>query len=409
MSWRDELRPASWRGVEFHVEVANDTLGRKSVLHKYPKRNTAYLEDLGLDVATYQVDAIVIGDDYMTRRDELTAALLQKGNGDLVHPYYGTMKVSVLGEVRIGQSLRYGGMATFSITFVETDDKLYPDTSTDTRLGVAAQATSAEDALANTFSGVFNVLDAADFVADEAAKVLTDAIDEINAAASSIISAGSSLTSFVATIEEMEGSVTRLLRSPATLAQRLVGSVRGLLFLNSSSDTTSRSYRAPLRSAIALTSFGDDLRAVAPSTPSGAVQATNQAALVALIRRSAIVAAARAAADISFTSYDDAVSVRNTLSDLFETAIFEAGDAGEDAAYQALGQVRAAMIKDISARGEKLARLGSFTPEQTMPALVIAYRLYGDAARAEEIVARNGIRHPGFVPGGVELEVLLDV
>ena len=31
---------------------------------------------------------------------------------------------------------------------------------------------------------------------------------------------------------------------------------------------------------------------------------------------------------------------------------------------------------------------------------MLAYQLYGDADRADEIVTRNNIRHPGFVPGG---------
>ena len=43
-------------------------------------------------------------------------------------------------------------------------------------------------------------------------------------------------------------------------------------------------------------------------------------------------------------------------------------------------------------------------------ALVIAQRLYGDPARMEEraaeIVARNKVPHPGFVPGGAALQVL---
>jgi prophage DNA circulation protein len=41
----------------------------------------------------------------------------------------------------------------------------------------------------------------------------------------------------------------------------------------------------------------------------------------------------------------------------------------------------------------------------TLPALVVAHRVYGDATRADEIVSRNRVRHPGFVPGGIALEV----
>jgi prophage DNA circulation protein len=54
------------------------------------------------------------------------------------------------------------------------------------------------------------------------------------------------------------------------------------------------------------------------------------------------------------------------------------------------------------ARGGGTAR--STTPLQTIPALVLAHSLYGDAwyqsARADELVARNRIIHPGFVPAG---------
>jgi prophage DNA circulation protein len=46
----------------------------------------------------------------------------------------------------------------------------------------------------------------------------------------------------------------------------------------------------------------------------------------------------------------------------------------------------------------------SSTPLQTVPAVVLAHALYGDAwfrsGRADELAARNRIIHPGFVPAG---------
>ncbi|MBI1262944.1 MAG: hypothetical protein GC184_14600 [Rhizobiales bacterium] len=408
MSWREDLRPASWRGVSFYVERADDVVGRKTSLHKYVQRDTAWQEDLGKDASEYTLDAFVIGNDYMVARDRLREALLQPGLGELVHPYWGTLQLAVDGRVRIAQSTRNGGMATFNIRFVESDEKTYPTAISDTRRSVASEATLAESTLAASFAAAFDVLKSADFVATEASAVLSEAIDTINDAASSIISAGSEMTRFVGLIEEMESSVARLVRAPETLAQKLIGSIGGLLLLNDTDDTTSQPYRAPMRSAVALTSFGEDLAAVSETTPSRATQAQNQTALTSLVRRAGIVAAARAAADIDFTSYDDAVSVRDELSELFENEIVLAGDAGDDAAFDALALVRTAMMEDITARGAVLSRLGTFTPDVTMPAFLIAYQLYGDASRADEIVARNNIIHPGFVPGGVALEVLLD-
>ena len=38
--------------------------------------------------------------------------------------------------------------------------------------------------------------------------------------------------------------------------------------------------------------------------------------------------------------------------------------------------------------------------------MTASYRLYGTAAYADEIVSCNNIRHPGRVPGGVNLEIV---
>lgn len=408
MSWRDDLRPASYRGVAFHVMQSSEHFGRKTVLHRYPLRNKAYLEDLGRDVDVYELDAFVIGNDYMAQRDALKAALLQSGRGELVHPYYGTLQLSVLGEASVTHSVRDGGMAWFRFALVDTDDNPYPDAAGDTRFGVASVASWAEEALGVSFAGVFDVLAAADFVASEAVEIVGEALSAINGVAGSIISAGSELTSFIGLIEETQGAIDRLLQAPATLAQKLTGAVDGLLFLNSSEDTSSKAYRAPLRATVRLTEFGTDLPAVPQTTPSRAVQAANQQAVVSLVRRSAVIAAARAAADIDFTSYNDAVATRDELAEIFEKEIVAAADAGDDVAYEALAAVRGAMVADITQRGAPLSRLGTYTPPLTMPVLVIAHRLYGDASRADEIAARNGLRHPGFVPGGEPLEVLVD-
>ncbi len=77
-----------------------------------------------------------------------------------------------------------------------------------------------------------------------------------------------------------------------------------------------------------------------------------------------------------------------------------------------LNGLRLAQLTDIHfgpfLRGADLARIVSSTPARTEPALLIAHRLYGDASRADEIIARNKIAHPLFVPGGTPLEVLSD-
>jgi prophage DNA circulation protein len=66
-------------------------------------------------------------------------------------------------------------------------------------------------------------------------------------------------------------------------------------------------------------------------------------------------------------------------------------------------------VRDITTRGADLSRLCEVTAGADIPALVLAQRLYGDAAREDDVLERNpAIRHPGFVPGGLILKVPTD-
>jgi prophage DNA circulation protein len=115
-----------------------------------------------------------------------------------------------------------------------------------------------------------------------------------------------------------------------------------------------------------------------------------------------VATTAEASATVDFASHQEAAAVREALA----VALEAEAETADDAVYQALMDLRAAVVADITARGANLARIVTLRQPGTLPALVVAHRLYGDAARAEEIVARNALRHPGFVPGGRDLQVL---
>jgi len=151
-----------------------------------------------------------------------------------------------------------------------------------------------------------------------------------------------------------------------------------------------------------LFSFGADQPPVPTTTGSRISQANNQKAVISLIQRTAVIEAARASAQADFTSYPEAQQLRTELTDRLDQLL----DSAPDAVYIALVELRGAVITDITARGANLARIVPYTPKRTLPALVVAYHIYGDAAEDGNLVGRNRIRHPGFVPGGQPLEVL---
>jgi prophage DNA circulation protein len=116
--WRSQLYPATFRGIEFHVESREKGGGRRDVVHEFPKRDVPYSEDLGRRARRFTVSAYVIGADYISRRDALIDALEQEGPGLLVLPTQGEQQVNV-DHYAVVERRQRGRMAEFEMTFTE--------------------------------------------------------------------------------------------------------------------------------------------------------------------------------------------------------------------------------------------------------------------------------------------------
>ena len=77
----------------------------------------------------------------------------------------------------------------------------------------------------------------------------------------------------------------------------------------------------------------------------------------------------------------------------------------DDDFYTALYNLQTSVSRDIDERSRQLARLASYTLNASLPAIVVTHDLYGNINEESEIIARNKISHPLFVPGGIPIEV----
>lgn len=101
MAWKDNLLDASFRGVRFDCVNTGDSLDRSNAEHAFPYKDGAKMEDLGAGAQRFHIEAVFFGDDYETRLQAFLKALDEGGEGDLVHPILGSLKVTVLHrEVR---------------------------------------------------------------------------------------------------------------------------------------------------------------------------------------------------------------------------------------------------------------------------------------------------------------------
>ncbi len=445
MAWRDELRPGSFRGVLFYIESAEQAGGRRTVLNEFPLRDEPTTEDLGRKARQYTLEMFLLGADYMAQRDRLIAALETGGPGSLVHPYRGELQVVAYGDYRVSESTREGGMARISVTFVEAGSEPRPDN----RIAQGSLAGSSADALETEalaeFEEAWNVVGLPSFVAEEAITLLQLATKSIQGAGGLLEGGGQFHTLY----RRLTGSFTQLILSPGNLAGQLFGLVKSM-------SSTSNPWQA-LRAQFSLFNLGSQAKAASGGTslaPARQQVQTNQDAVYRLIERAAVSESVRLAVNkpasststssglavttpasatsggssgassgssgsagagtgsssagsvpgVGFDNRDQAIEVRDQILDELDRQQLEA----DPVAYQALVRITADLVTEMNAQAANLAPLSRVTLNATQPALLVAHRLYGDARRADDIVNRNHIAHPGFVPGGVELEILKD-
>ena len=401
-SWREKMRPSSFRGVPFEVKAREGETGRRGPDFEFPDRDDGYAKDLGKKLRRYKVDAFLLasrlGGDYLPAKNKLLEALEKKGPGEYIDQWGDAWQVQVRG-VTWRESVEDGGYVSFAITFVEHNAKAGHTVTADTGHAVGLAADKAGTALVDDFAGTFSARGNAQVEAG-ALDLADQALGDLNTmlAGANLSANGGKVPGVLAQLASARTNAASLVASPANLA----ASIRNLMSLSLGSLSSGwPRYRA----AQGLTSYGAGLPAIAPTTTMRAQAAANQAAMVNLVRGLATVEAAQASAEIPFAVYDEAVVVRDQVAASLDGRML----AAPDPVYQSLDTLRAASVRDITMRGADLSRLAQVTNDADTPALVLAHRLYGDADRAADVVERNpAIRHPGFIPGGLTLKVPTD-
>ena len=454
MSWQDGLRDASFRGVPFFVTSADSQVGRRTLLHEFPGRDQPYTEDLGLMTRRFSVEAFVLGPNYMAGRDDLRVAVEKPGPGTLVHPYWGELDVVVYGPLRVRESTNEGGMAKLTFEVVETGAALAVTVRIDTIAAVAAAADICELTFMTDFETLFaiaglvgDIVDALVAVIQSAASTLrkikgmvnavlnvidtiTTAIDELADMIEDIINLpGDIARAFTNAIAAIQGSINQVKSAFAgAFGGQIVEAVDALRDavtgeILDMADATEEQIRDAIdaieqrqqdgdiladtlmRGFNAAMTFGPTVTLAPSTTPQRQQELACQEAFITLVETAATVESIRVASTLEFTSYTKAVEVRDELLDKLDTL---AEATTSDAMYYTFADLRAAFVRHIRETAVNLPRVIEYTPAITLPALVVAHDLYGDASRNLEIVDRNGIRNPSFVPGAQALEVLSD-
>lgn len=395
-SWRDRLGKASFRGKEFYVETGELAGGRRGPVHEYPQRDVGYKEDLGRKTREFTIEGHVLGEDYQTAKDALLSALEENGPGELKHPLYGTRRVAA-DSFRVRESNAEGGIATFSITFLETEESpRFPTSAPSASESVHATGDSVLSALqaraeADEESGL--ALAAANL--ESVAAVIDEASAAIGEALAPALSVAEELATLRAQVAGLRSSASSLAAAPAAMLSSFVAMLESLPTMDE---------REGIDALLAAYEFVPAIARPAGTTPARVREQERYDLVDGIARTAMVVHAAKLAAEAVYDSYQDAVDVRDAVAD----AIDEQAEVADDVTFAALAQLRADLVRSVPGDASDLPSLVEYTPAASIPSLVLAHRLYGNLDREQDIVVRNAVKRPGFIPGGSALEVLSD-
>jgi prophage DNA circulation protein len=422
--WRDDLLPASFRGVTGHVTDSGlgGKLGRRIAKHEYPLREGApNVDDMGPVGEEFPVEFFYVGDDVKAWREEMRIAINTPGPGKLVHPRLGEMMVQI-GDAR----WRYkGNKESVVMTFHQAAPESPTTQTTDTAVTLSDSAASCLAAAEQLGGDVLEQAADEGFSLETIIDTVQNAGDTLRQINGRIDAALQPVQDAAQAIDALGNEINELISQPRSAIAAIAGAVSEVLGLSNDISSALDGYKnlGALWGSVddtgtyPVTSNWNYQEPLPLTTPQRVREATYNTAVRDVVRVAALATTMTVLADNSeaigiadnaaspFDSANQAYAMRDELLAQIDAIAL---NLSIDSAtlYTRLMDMQAALVAHIEAHGNTLPRVNSVSFNNTLPALVIAHQLYGDANRADDLISRNNLSAPLFVDAGTSLEVL---
>lgn len=414
--WTTTLWQASFMGVQFFFKSDDESFGRSLKVHEFPGSDDPFVEDLGRKAKYFEGSAYVTGDDADLQAITLGAAFDAKGPGLLVVPILGPVSVHCEEAKRHADKDELGRI-TFSVKFVR--DGAAGALVSVPLLGqnIFDGAQAMVGALAGVIPSALTLVARADYVvfaavsmvqtvagsvelARAAASVDADISAQVHGALAAIVTAAPAL---ISNDPVDPAAVTTLLASAPPLDQAYDDPVSTLaaVLVETMRLLGDGMAAAPDAGAGVLLGLALDFASTGAPTAlsaNAAAAAANSEAILTLARLAALTAWCEALARQSYPSRPDGVAARAAAAERLGAELGNAAGAANAPLYVALATLQGAVVQYLTRLIATLAPVVTVTAPQSMPSLWWSWRLYQDPARAVDLVLRNAVTHPSFMP-----------
>lgn len=405
------LRNASFRGAGFFVDSDVGKYGRRIVTHEYPMRDDPFHEDMGRSTRTFNVQGYLYGPTAVILKDAIVAAAEARGSGILVLPAEApfparcillsvTRSKDRLGWFDLSFEFRREGVSSIAPVAVAVFERLLSSTLHD-----------ATAAIADSYDAAFVGADTLPFVAENASGRIQAFADQ------AAFAAGAQGLDPIAAADVTQAAVSLtasadLLVSP--VPRFTPGFVPGSTFQSgpqggvSASEVVRRvgaifdrlvNNMPPAVAVSALRPFTTFSVAEAPAkstSNSDIADETNARLFNGTVRQLGLIAWAQALSAYDFTTRTAAIQARADVAEAFNREIETLGT--NIVAILTVQAARDLIVKAIIEQITTLAPIIIVEAGATMPSLYWANRLYGDPLRAQELIDRNAVSNPSFMP-----------
>lgn len=397
--WLASLWPASYKGVPFYVDRDREEGGRRIVSHEFPMRDDPFNEDLGEKKRTFSVSAYVASDAADAEAAALSAICATRGAGILVLPAHGQI-IARCTEFRRDRDKDRAGLVAFSIEFVREGFAFALATISSLANLIFVNADRVVSAVSDAFVADAAIAGAADFVAAAAVDGIQNAaatLEVVRSSAPVDIAVSAAQRTEIQAVYDAAAALPSAPSSAGPLTVRIAASARALGDAMPAASAVRTfegvwsDYAAPLMAGTASST------APAPATVNARQAATNAAAADRTLRHALLTSYCEGIARIELTDRPSAITMRANVAEYFDAEL-SALPAERSSLFEALTALRNATIEYLSRAILDLAPIVTVQANLSMPSLFWAWRLYADPLRSAELVARNRVVHPSFMP-----------
>lgn len=420
-----QLRQGSFRGVNFLTskEIVPQA-GQKYAIHDYPNSNKRFAQPLGELPASFDVEAVVTGDDWLTQAENLEKVLKQAGNGRLVLPHRGALDVTAL-PYKVDYKHKSIGVIGFTLKFTISNADDVPAQASTSVEDVYQASDEAKLDMQSKFGDHWNVPTDPDGILTAANDYRNSVVNTVEVYTSRINNVNDRIQKIV---RDVESDLAVLIRDPIGLAEKLIyGNIAladGLFATMSDLFGLSGSSAS---SALSLINFGEDFfnngttlsASKIPTwdndTGNRVTRNNNRILNIETTRINSLLLGYEAAANFNYRTSEEIDGTIIELEQAYESIMLNNDDDGiftSDSDFKILlDNVRALSFQVLEQKAQQVYSVSELNVQGVRSSMNLTYHLYAEKfinpescqESVEELIELNPSKNPLNVSGDVSI------